>query len=210
MRDYIFRGKRKDNGEWAEGSLVSITPDEAFILLGVTGHIKRDDYECYMVEVDPGTVGMWTFLNDAKGNKIFAGDKLRGFQKEQSDKEGKYVFEVTDTVTLSSGGFKVFGKHMQGGYTRDNNILYQFMWCSPGSHGSSDRYYQIDAIEIIGSIHDVKPAVQDSVIIDMQDPNLKAAEQEAAGAAEEVAATESAAQDTAMEATDNEEGTTQV
>jgi hypothetical protein len=37
MRDYLFRGKRKDNGQWVEGSLVSVTPDEAFILVGITG-----------------------------------------------------------------------------------------------------------------------------------------------------------------------------
>lgn len=58
--EYKFRGKRIDNGEWVYGCYVSTSPDEAFILIGVTGHIKRDDYECYMAPVKPETVGMWT------------------------------------------------------------------------------------------------------------------------------------------------------
>jgi uncharacterized phage protein (TIGR01671 family) len=78
MQQYLFRGKRKDNGKWETGCLVSTSPDEAFILIGVTGHIKRDDYECYMVEVRPETVGMYLFTNDANDRKVFDGDILSG------------------------------------------------------------------------------------------------------------------------------------
>jgi hypothetical protein len=74
MQQYLFRGKRKDNGEWATGCLVSTSSDEAFILIGVTGHIKRDDYEVYMVEVVSETVGQYVNRDDVKGLKIFEGD----------------------------------------------------------------------------------------------------------------------------------------
>lgn len=74
---YKFRGKRKDNGEWITGCLVSASPDEAFILIGVTGHIKRDDYECYMAEVMPETVGMRSTICDQNMNDIYEGDIIK-------------------------------------------------------------------------------------------------------------------------------------
>lgn len=56
MRDIIFRGKRIDNGEWIEGSLV-VAADRYFIYKLVVNELV--DFE-----VDPETVGQYTGLED--------------------------------------------------------------------------------------------------------------------------------------------------
>ena len=48
MREILFRGKRKDNGEWIEGYLFK-TWDKTYILWGTTNDIPN------MIEVIPET-----------------------------------------------------------------------------------------------------------------------------------------------------------
>lgn len=90
MREYLYRGKRKDNGEWHEGHLVQMD-GRAFIVSAYTASNDPRDWERadqmdihpYVdfrhVEVDPDTVGQCTNWNCAPGAKVFEGDILRFF-----------------------------------------------------------------------------------------------------------------------------------
>ena len=76
MREIIFRGKRLDNGEWAEGFYISHLNACHYIIPFRTGGYEAMDNSFYVhkwFEVDPSTVGQYTG-RQCKNGKVFDGD----------------------------------------------------------------------------------------------------------------------------------------
>lgn len=69
MREILFRGKNKRNGKWVIGDLVT-----NFELAGNYGIHKSNSVHTVAVKED--TIGQFTGMTDADGNKIFEGDMI--------------------------------------------------------------------------------------------------------------------------------------
>lgn len=134
-RKILFKAKRKDNGEWVEGSLISTENNSGFILQSRTkafvpkGTNTFCSSNCY--EIDPDTICQFTGLTDKNDKKIWENDivkcnkRTEGFalykvvwRKDFADFgvepmkpkfEAKYPMGLSDGVTLHGCDYKVIG-----------------------------------------------------------------------------------------------------
>ena len=127
MREILFRGKRKDNGEWVQGDLWCNPYGKRAICIvsPINNQATTGGNECI-----EETIGQYTGLTDKNGKKIFEGD-LCLCNRNINDRFDKTVFEIKYDKLI---GF--YGENEWGG----NTI-------------SADEF---DMCEIVGNIHDNK------------------------------------------------------
>ena len=139
----LYRGKRKDNGKWIEGSLLKVTISGETYYFIFCDDFALDGFDVKALSraiVDPETIGEYSSLPDKNGKRIFEGDVFRVDEDDIAVvvfKDGCFRLEIHGLCgTFTESGFDECG----GGYG--------VIECDP-----IDWYYVRD-IEVIGNIHD--------------------------------------------------------
>lgn len=136
MKEILIRGKAKLNGHWWEGGIVTMGNGRTFIVPVLSSDLTKDEilHEAGLAfqEVDPDTVGEFTFHIDQHGNKVFDGDICE--------------------VTLSNGKTEVMLV-----FWNERIHRYQLM----SNNVCSCSFYRLATFKVIGNIHDDPDLIDD-------------------------------------------------
>ncbi len=133
---FLFRGKRKDNGELVEGYLY-ITHDGKY---EIAKYCDETNIERIAYEVIPETVGRYTGLKDKNGKPIFEGDIL----KFVNDDREISLYVVIWNTSLLSWQVQEISHYVKNDYC------------------GFDELCEFGNTEVIGNIHDNPKLLQRS------------------------------------------------
>lgn len=138
MREILFRGKRKDNGNWIYGTVVYPRSIKGKNYTAIVPIVDGESVYSMIREVIPETVGQFTGLTDLHGKKIFEGDIIK--IRFESD---SFTHPVESIVWYDIA--KVFWLSEHFGW---------FAAFASGEELSLWEYDDPDDVEIVGNIHD--------------------------------------------------------
>ena len=143
MREILFRGKQKVNGEWIEGHFgikgKCLTSNPTHWIMKSTLANNCDCVYFTDYEVIPKTIGQYTGLTDKNGKKVFEGDILK-FTDKFSNYEWIGKVEFGNPNAEYSWGFQLV---FVSGAKPNTDILLWFEMEETGAFS-----------EVIGNIHD--------------------------------------------------------
>ena len=141
MREVLFRGKRKYNGEWVYGNYCGAE------------YLTSDGIEHLIIEVPrsgssarvlPETVGQYTGLTDKNGKKIFEGDIVKATITSNME-IGDYTKADIGVVGYDNIGVLGIVKYYDNGVPVWSDIIHELELS-----GAVIDY----SFEVIGNIHD--------------------------------------------------------
>ena len=129
-REILFRGKRKDNGEWVEGDLLQNRNLGTYYIGGFENYSNEKGLrrESFVYEVDPETVGQYLDLL----GKTFGENDIVEVNRENH----RYI------------GVVKFGKYDTYHYGLDID------WINGSEVLRKELLYWLPKIRVIGNIHD--------------------------------------------------------
>lgn len=146
---YLFRGKRKDNGEWIYGYYCVFN---GMIHCIYTGYAETDCGDIYpdYYEVDPDTVGQYTGVNDRNVKEIFDGDIVEFYFFEKAVKNAKTMrIKRKDSVFCMEELYRNY--RLDAELNVITEIIYDYEGnTATGVYKSNSSYF----VEIVGNIYD--------------------------------------------------------